>query len=379
MGKRNIVVILLIFVLVFTSTKYVTVVSADSMQDLRAQQEQAESEAAELEQKKQALESALGDLNSELYTVSANISQLEDEAAACEKKIAKATKDLAAAEEKAQQQYEDMKLRIQFMYENGSDNLLVTLLDAGSFAEFLNRVDYINALSGYDRSQLEDYQATQQAVADYKQELEEEQAELVAKQEELQKQEKTLLSSISTTQANIDATNDDIDARKKRADALADKIKAMEEYERKLEEQRAKEEAERLAAQSDGSSGSAGKQKVSKVAASASEQDILAALIYCEAGGESYKAQVAVGSVVINRIHSSSFPNSMTGVIYQSGQFSPASSGKLALVLENNLTTDSCRKAAKQVLNGNISGNWLYFCLNTGSIKGTVIGRQVFY
>lgn len=385
MRRRKILSALLVLAVLLTSTKYITTVSADSVNDLKTQQKKTEAEAAALEEKKKALEKALGDMNSELYTVSSAISKLEDEAADCEKKIDKATKELAEAEEKSQKQYEDMKLRIQFMYENGSDNLLITLLDAGSFADFLNRVDYINALSGYDRDQLEDYQATQQAIADYRYELQEEHKKLEAKQEELQKQEKTLLSGISSTKENLAATSNDIQSKKEHASQLSNKIKAMEEYEKKLEEQRAREAAERQAALAEKASGSSdpsgdtGVKKVSKVKATASEEELLAALIYCEAGGESYTAQVAVGSVVINRMRSSSFPGSMTGVIYQSGQFSPAASGKLALVLENDLTTDSCRKAARQVLNGNITGKWLYFCMNTGKVKGTVIGKQVFY
>lgn len=378
MGNKKIVTVLLMLAVLITSIKYTTSVSADTMKELRAQQEQAESEAADLEEKKQKLEKALSGLNSELYTVSANISNLEDEVDACEEKIRTVTVRLEEAEAECQQQYEDMKLRIQFMYENGNDNLLITLLDAGSFADFLNKIDYINALSTYDREQLEDYQETQHSIALRKKELEEEQVTLQAKKLELEKQQRNLLSSIDATRTSIDETEEDIDARKQRAEKLKDKIKAMKEYERKLEEQRAKEEAERLA-QAGGSTGSAGKQKVAKIAASASEEELLAALIYCEAGGESYKAQVAVGSVVVNRIRSGSFPNSMSGVIYQSGQFTPARSGKLALVLQNNLTTASCRKAAKHVLAGNLNGNWLYFCINTGSIKGTVIGRQVFY
>ena len=273
MGNKKIVTVLLMLAVLITSIKYTTSVSADSMKELRAQQEQAESEAADLEEKKQKLEKALSGLNSELYTVSANISNLEEEVDACEEKIRTVTVRLEEAEAECQQQYEDMKLRIQFMYENGNDNLLITLLDAGSFADFLNKIDYINALSTYDREQLEDYQETQHSIALRKKELEEEQVTLQAKKLELEKQQRNLLSSIDATRISIDETEEDIDARKQRAEKLKDKIKAMEEYERKLEEQRAKEEAERLA-QAGGSTGSAGKQKVAKIAASASEEEL---------------------------------------------------------------------------------------------------------
>lgn len=71
----------------------------------------------------------------------------------------------------------------------------------------------------------------------------------------------------------------------------------------------------------------------------AGDQALLAALIYCEAGGESYEGQLAVGSVVMNRVRSQAYPNSVSGVIYQGGQFSPVASGRLATVLGSGLTS----------------------------------------
>ena len=71
----------------------------------------------------------------------------------------------------------------------------------------------------------------------------------------------------------------------------------------------------------------------SKVQTQAGDLELLAALIECEAGGEPYEGKLAVGSVVLNRVASSHFPNSVVGVIYQSGQFSPVASGRFATVL----------------------------------------------
>ena len=75
-----------------------------------------------------------------------------------------------------------------------------------------------------------------------------------------------------------------------------------------------------------------------------SDQYLLGAIIQCEAGGESYDGKLAVGSVVINRVKSSYFPNSVSGVIYQSGQFSPVASGRLAYRLEAGVD-GSCLQA----------------------------------
>lgn len=114
------------------------------------------------------------------------------------------------------------------------------------------------------------------------------------------------------------------------------------------------------------------------VSASADDVTLLAALIQCEAGGESYDGQLAVGAVVMNRVKSGSFPNSISGVIYQSGQFAPASSGKLSRVLSSGSISSSCYQAAQAAIGGaDNTGGAKYF--HAGSGNGTVIGNQVFY
>lgn len=113
------------------------------------------------------------------------------------------------------------------------------------------------------------------------------------------------------------------------------------------------------------------------VASSSDDTSLLAALIYCEAGNQSYEGMVAVGAVVMNRVYSSSFPNSISEVIYQSGQFTPASSGSLASALANGVP-GSCYEAASAAISGeNPVGSALYF--NTGSGSGIQIGDHQFY
>lgn len=77
------------------------------------------------------------------------------------------------------------------------------------------------------------------------------------------------------------------------------------------------------------------------------DQKLLAKLVYAEARGESYKGQVAVAAVVLNRVSSSSFPNTISGVIYQSGAFSCVSNGSI-----NNTPNDSAIRAALDAMNG---------------------------
>lgn len=107
---------------------------------------------------------------------------------------------------------------------------------------------------------------------------------------------------------------------------------------------------------------------------------LLAALIHCEAGGEPYEGQVAVGAVVMNRVRSGRYPNTIREVIYQKGQFSPAMSGKVDRVLEAGKTYASCIRAAEDVLAGYSNvGDMLYFRRNNGTRQGLVIKNHVFY
>ena len=106
---------------------------------------------------------------------------------------------------------------------------------------------------------------------------------------------------------------------------------------------------------------------------------LLAALIHCEARGESYEGQLAVGAVVMNRVRSSAYPDTIHGVIYASGQFTPALNGKVDKVYESGKINESCIKAAKEALSGvsNI-GDLTHFRRNDGR-EGIVIGNHVFH
>ena len=133
--------------------------------------------------------------------------------------------------------------------------------------------------------------------------------------------------------------------------------KAPEEAQRIAEEQAA---AEARAAEEAAAAQAAAEAQAASVAAS--EQELLAALIYCEAGNQPYEGQVAVGAVVMNRVRSGSYPNTITEVIYQSGQFGPAMTGWLDSVLASGSYSDTARQAAGNAIAGsNPVGDCLYF------------------
>lgn len=168
------------------------------------------------------------------------------------------------------------------------------------------------------------------------------------------------------------------------------KRKEKEARERKAAEEarKAQEEAERIAAQQAAAEQAAAQQAAAEQAAvqqaaaeqqtavqqtaaysaSASDQTLLAAIIFCEAGNQPYEGQVAVGAVIMNRVRSAVYPNSIAEVIYQPGQFGPAMTGWLDSILASGGYTDTAMQAAADALAGsNPIGDCLYFgCGNFG-------------
>lgn len=111
------------------------------------------------------------------------------------------------------------------------------------------------------------------------------------------------------------------------------------------------------------------------------EEDLylLANIIYCEAGCEPYIGKVAVGNVVMNRVKSNRQPNTIQGVVYAKGQFSPVKNGSLERALRRSSADESCYQAALEALSGaKPVGDKLFFRRVNGR-PGQVIGHHVFY
>lgn len=114
------------------------------------------------------------------------------------------------------------------------------------------------------------------------------------------------------------------------------------------------------------------------VSADADELRLLGALIYCEAGNQSYEGMVGVGAVVMNRVKSGAYPNTIHSVIYASGQFTPAMTGKVARVYEGNVP-DACMQAAQAAINGETTVGGATHFRRAGKREGFVLGDHVFW
>ena len=163
---------------------------------------------------------------------------------------------------------------------------------------------------------------------------------------------------------------------------LVDHGETIEQVAKRKEEE--KRQAEALKAEQDKASAKAKKEKqqkeIEKVRALETADDLLlAALIQCEAGSDVYEGQVAVGAVVMNRVKSPAYPNTIKDVIFASGQFTPAGSGKLGRVLASGKIKSTCIQAAQDAIAGvSPVGSATHF-RRAGSREGTIVGAHVFW
>ena len=323
---------------------------------------------------KDGLQGKLNQLTSQLTEVSDNLAELEDKIDSKNAEIETTTEDLneAIAEENAQ--YEAMKARIKFIYEKKDQTYLDILVSSTGFADAMNKAGYIEELAEYDRQKLDEFKATRQKVEELKAKLEDEKATLDEYHEETYAEQQKVAGYVSDTSSSITQYSGQI----KQAEALADAIEEQAKQEAQdiaaLKKQLAEEIAmSKLAAQSEW-------RDISEVQFAEGDRMLLANLIYCEAGNQPYAGQLAVGSVVINRVLSPVYPDTVVGVIYQNKQFSPVGDGHLALALAENKATAACYKAADEAMAGQTNvGNCVYFRTPVEGLSGIQIGDHIFY
>ncbi len=191
-----------------------------------------------LEQKKSQAEAQANNVNNELVGLLVDYDALQKDMQTQEKRIDDAEIDLKDAEAKEKQQYEDMKLRIKYMYEEGNAGLLSTLIRAESYADLVSKAEYVQKVHDYDRKMLDKYVETKNEVVELKGNLEEGQAEMQALSDEMVVQKENLETTLTQMRSQIE----DFDSQLVQA-----KEAAAEELRRIEAEQRAAEEAEAAA------------------------------------------------------------------------------------------------------------------------------------
>ncbi len=229
--------------------------SASNIKSLQSQKSQNEkelkniqSQISGLEGKKSALSSEISGLNDELTETLLNIAVLESDLADKEVQIEEAQIAYEEAKATEEQQYEAMKLRIQYLYEAGSESYLELLLTSDSMAELMNKVDYAEELQEYDNRLLDEYKAAKQAVIDLQKRLEEEKSELLEMQEQLEEEKANLQSMIAKKQTEVENFNSLLSAARAKASEYQQRIKEQNTQIKRLQEEAARAAAAAKAA-----------------------------------------------------------------------------------------------------------------------------------
>lgn len=230
-------------------------VTAKGLSEAQKEKEQLEQELKEaqemidnLNDSKEDMESAVKELDTKLQNISKQISDLENQLTEKQASVDETQAELAAAEEDRQKQYEDMKLRIQFMYENQSTSALEKLLTAGSIAEFLNSAEYIAQISQYDRNMLVKYEETVENIAKMEETLKTEISELEAMKEKVEQEQKAVAALVQEKEEKLAETEGQIVDAQKVAEAYEAEIDAQNEIIAQIqqaEEERIRQEEER--------------------------------------------------------------------------------------------------------------------------------------
>lgn len=258
-------------------TTVVVPVSASTISELEKQQKEHQSklnevnsQITEMENEQEILEEEISDLDSEIVNMFTSIELLEEEISEKEDSISIVQAEIEVAEadyEKAkaeeEKQYEEMKVRVRYMYEQGDALYMQLFLEAGGFSDMLNKADYIEKLYEYDRKKLEEYEATKIAVAKLQASLEEdkrtleaEKAELESTKAELEDQKAYMDTLLAKKKQEASDYDTQIAQAKKQAQSYKNKIKEDQKKIKALQEEERKKAEEALKARQDaGSSG----------------------------------------------------------------------------------------------------------------------------
>lgn len=346
----------------------------------------------ELENKTSNLQNQLIGINQELLTISDEISTAEMQIKITDSEILRTKDSLIQAEANESKQYDEMKVRIKYMYETGNSSLLEMLFTAENMADFLNKADFIQNISNYDRDMLNELQKTQEHIAQQKDTMEAQQDALQTIQKELEGRQAELVTKANETSTDLNAFKAQLEQlRAEEATRLAAEAAAREAAAKEVAAYTPPSSSTPAPDNSSGNaestapdnSGGYDDSVVNGGAAnvSGSDLDVLAAILQCEAY-QDYDSLLAVATVIMNRVADPRFPNTITDVVYAGGQFEPVWSGRLDQVLSEGPTSLSYSVAQDAINGARLAAvQHCYYFLYAGATNnaGVNIGNNLFF
>lgn len=366
-----------------TNLEKQTKATKDSIALLQEQKKATESNVSQLSGQSAALKSEIEGYTGKLDALDGEIEKAENELSKVSAQIVSLNDELGDLRRELEDKQQLLKKRIKNVYEKGgSKGMLRTILEANSFRDILNRYEYTNAMIRYDRQKIAECREMEKQLEEKVAAVEAKESELDAYQDDLDDKYAQLENLTDEVQGKLDMTNSSISLEKGKLKDFDEKLVQLDKTMKSLESQTAaaqarlaQQVAQRLAMKKEDTSGS--------YTASGSELEWLAATIQAEAGGESYTGKLAVGSVIMNRVKSSAFPNDIKSVITQNMQFASYRSGKVELIIANG-PNSTCVSAAEEVLGGARVGDYLFFMTKHyadyyGISDYTMIGNHAFF
>ena len=209
----------------------------DKIKDIKSDINQIKKNIQQLEADKSNLQNYIARLDEEAASLTRQIEKLNEDIEEKKEEIVQAQAELDEAQRVADQQYEDMKLRIQYLYENGNPSYLEMFLTADSIGDFLNKSTYVKAMSEYDRKMMDEYIAQKEAVAAAKAVLESEEEELELMADAAKEQKETVEALIKKKTAEIQSYQAQIDSQNSEAAEFKEDLEEQEKLLNQIEEQ----------------------------------------------------------------------------------------------------------------------------------------------
>lgn len=280
--KRIISLVLSACLIVGSAVQGGAATTQEKISDAKAQQQenqsslqQTQEKIQELESKKGESETYLADLNTQLDDLRSSLEKLQNDYDAKQEELTQLQSDLEDAKADEAQQYEAMKLRIRYMYENSASNYMNLLFESGSISDFLNQAENISQMSKYDRDMLDTYRETKEAIQTKEEQVAQEKEEIVTLQQESADKQAAVEELVEATYQQIREYQEDIQSQQTAENDLLTKISSQEDAINDLLRQAKEEEAAaRLAAQqaAQAAAQKAAQQKAAQQAASATQK-----------------------------------------------------------------------------------------------------------
>ncbi len=354
----------------------------EKLEDTKEARDEKADELSDIREEGRQINENLGELNVKMAAIDAKISKANNEIDETENSIEALEEEIALVTEEQNERYEIMKRHIVFFYENRGQLDVVTMFyKSGSFAEFLNRTEILSAIVDYDNKLIKESEKAREKLLEQSASLELAKERLASRKNDLKSSQKEMDELIAEVQKEAKQNRKDAKLAKKEKEELDSKIityemnlETLQAAEASAQAELARQLAEAMAAMEEEQGGR--EDTTGAYAASASDVTLLAATIEAEAGNQSYFGQQAVASVIMNRVKSSLFPNTIFGVISQENQFQPYRQGIVDAFIKRG-PAEQCIQIAQAAIDGERVGDWLFFMTVPSADSFGITGYEV--